>query len=124
MQLVYRSIKVKLDLILEDENTEKNILSKLEKCRDLTGKNFRVIFWNEKITKKEIESFIKRNSNLLIKLNSDITKDKTKFGWFTMGDKILFKGSFRYLYEGNIMTGLDKYMELVTHIIKRENEIR
>ena len=102
----------------------KILLSKLEKCRDLAGKNFRIIFWNEKVSKKNVESFIKRNSNLLIKLNSDITRNKKKYGWFTLGDKELFKGSFRYLYEGDIMNGLDKYMELMVHIIRKENESR
>ena len=122
MRLIARSLKIRLESVIENIKTEKDILNKIEKCRNVAGKSFRLILWHEKVSEKSIEKFLKRNSNLLINLNTEITKNKSKFGWFTIGDKDLHHGTYRYNFVGDIMSGLNQYLELVAHIIKRENE--
>ena len=64
---------MKLDTIIINEDFEKKVLENIRYCRKLVGKQFRVIFWNENLTEKQCEDFVKRNEHLLFEVHTKIT---------------------------------------------------
>tara|TARA_Y100001938_G_scaffold50040_1_gene69794 strand:- start:12237 stop:12605 length:369 start_codon:yes stop_codon:yes gene_type:complete len=116
----YYSIRINLKEVLVDEKVETKILNKLEECAILAQNTFKVIFYHDGIKRKDSEKFVDRNSELLSKLNSEITKDKIKC-WFVIDNGVrLGHGSYRYQWKGDIVEGLDQYINLINHMIKRD----
>ena len=116
----YFSLRLKLDNVVSDRNFEQLVLENIRRCARLTGKQFKVIFWHEKLTKKECDEFVLRNKKLLLNINVQITKMATRRAWFLINSENE-KSSHRYRYDGNILEGITKYIEMVKIIQKRNN---
>ena len=71
----YFSLRMKLDAITINEDFEQKVLENIRYCRNLVGKQFRVIFWNENLTEKQCEDFVKRNEHLLFEVHTKITRE-------------------------------------------------
>ena len=61
----YFSLRMKLDDVVKDRDTEKMILENIRRCSKVVGKVFRVIFWHENLSDKDCKKFIERNEHLL-----------------------------------------------------------
>ena len=48
----FLSLRMKLDDVVKDKDFEQKVLENLRYARKITGKQFRVIFWNENLTNK------------------------------------------------------------------------
>ena len=114
----YFSLRLKLDDVVKDKDFEQKVLENIRYCRKVVGKVFRVIFWNENLTEKQCEDFVKRNEKLLFEVNTKITK-RFEYSWFLIesdGDK----SKWRYKSEGNILKGIASYIQLMKHMNKRD----
>ena len=116
MNIKYYSLRIKLDDVILNEDFEKKVLENIRYCRNLVGKQFRVIFWNENVTEKQCEEFVKRNEHLLFEVHTKITNS---FGmvWYLIqsdGDK----SRWRYKSEGDILDGIASYIKLIKHMNK------
>ena len=49
----YYSLRMKLDDVVKDRDTEQTILENVRRCSNIVGLQFKVIFWHENLTKKE-----------------------------------------------------------------------
>ena len=116
MKLRYYSLRMKLDDVILNQDFEQKVLENIRYCRNLVGKQFRVIFWNKTLTDKQCEEFVKRNEHLLFEVHTKITK-RFNMTWYLIqsdGDK----SRWRYKSEGDILDGIASYIKLVKHIKK------
>ena len=120
MRMRYYSIRMKLNDVIKDRDTEQVTLENIRRCSKIVGKLFQIIFWHENLTEQNCKDFVKRNEQLLFKFNTEITKNP-KESWFLIGSKIE-KIYQRYRFDGDIISGLDEYIRLVNHIKKRDGE--
>ena len=118
--LNYFSIRLKLDDIIKDIEFEKKVLENIRYANKFTGKQFRVIFWNENISEKRCKEFIKRNEKLLFKVTTKITK-RFDYVWFLIkseGDK----STWRYKSDDDIFKGISSYIKLIKHMDGKYDE--
>ena len=108
----FNSLRLNLDEIIINEDFELLVLENIRRASKLTGKSFKVIFWYEDMSEKEIKKFIKRNENLLFEINSRITKNNN-YAWFTIDSTGRDKSSRRYSWQGDILQGIVKYIEMI-----------
>jgi len=113
------SIRIQLDNIIKDEKFEEEVLNALMKARNITGKQFRVIFWNENLSEKDVKNFVKRNEEILFKMSTQITK-KFFYSWFVIGNNG-DKSRWRYHCDGDILSGIDFYIRIIKHMSQRDN---
>ena len=114
----YFSIRMKLDDVIKNRDTEKMILENVRRCSKVVGKVFRVIFWHENLSDKDCKKFVERNEHLLFEVNTKITK-RFEPVWFLIQSENE-KSSWRYMHEGDITSGIVEYLNLVNHMKKRE----
>ncbi len=119
--MMKESIGLILDNIIKDIKIEKEILEKLRKCRDTKSRYFFTFFFHINLSPKQLKAFVKRNTDILFKLNADITKQYNKRVFFMIKpfDLEVWKKSFdnyRYMYLGDIIPGIEKYSELIRYI--------
>ena len=115
----YFSLRMKLDDIIKDVEFEQLVLENIRRCRDIAGKKFKVIFWHDSLTPKICEEFVIRNEHLLFQIHTQITQ-KFEDAWFVIDSKGE-KSNWRYMHEGDILTGIVSYINLVKHMVKKEN---
>jgi len=115
---------MKLDIVIENRDQEILILENIRRCKNIVGKPFKVIFWHEDVTEKEIKKFIKRNEKLLFEVVTKITK-LHDYGWFVIDTHNEDKSKHRYTYYGDILNGIVQYLEIIKFMHKKEkNESR
>ena len=115
----YKSVGLTLDRVVKDLDYEKLIFENLKRCYKFTGKEFKVIFWNENISEKNVKEFVKRNADLLFEFKSNITKKKNRSNfdsvWFVIEEEDC-PVSHRYQWRGSILSGLVKYFEVASFL--------
>tara|TARA_Y100000361_G_scaffold62457_1_gene54892 strand:+ start:198 stop:593 length:396 start_codon:yes stop_codon:yes gene_type:complete len=118
----YKSIGLTLDDIVVNSDYEKLIFENLKRCYKFTGKEFKVVFWNESLSENDVKAFLKRNSELLFEFKSQITKKKTrnKFDsvWFVVEEEdcpVLH----RYQWRGDILSGIVEFTKMVQILNRR-----
>ena len=112
----YLSLRLKLDNIVKDLEYEQKVLENIRYCRKLVGEQFRVIFWNENLTDKQCEEFVKRNEYLLFEVHTKITK-RFNMAWYLIESEGE-KSRWRYKSDGDILDGIASYIKLVKHLNK------
>ena len=115
----YLSIRLKLDDVVKDKDFEQKVLENIRYCRKIVGKQFRVIFWNENLSEKDVKNFVKRNEEILFKMSTQITK-KFFYSWFVIGNNG-DKSRWRYHCDGDILSGIDFYIRIIKHMSQRDN---
>ena len=115
----YYSIRMKLDDVIKDKDTEQVVLENIRRCSKLVGKMFKVVFWNVNLTEQNCKDFVKRNEHLLFEVNTKITKG-FKNAWFIINSKNE-KSQARYRYDGDILKGIVQYLEIINHMKKRDS---
>ena len=110
---------MKLDDVVKDIDLEKQIIENIRYCRRIVGQEFKVIFWNDALTEKQVKAFVKRNNEILFEINTEITKE-FNLAWFVIGDED--ESKHRYLYTGSILDGIANYLKLSKILLKRRNE--
>ena len=116
----YYSIRMNLEDVIKDTDTEQTILENIRRCSNIVGKMFQVIFWHENLLEEDCKEFVKRNEKLLFEVNTKITK-KFENTWFLINSRNE-KSSGRYRYEGGILEGIVEYLKIINHIKKRDGE--
>ena len=116
----YYSLRMNLEDVIRDKDTEQTILENIRRCSKLVGKYFKVVFWHENLTQKQCRDFVKRNEKLLFEVNTKITKKFEKV-WFIINSKNE-KSKCRYRYEGNILEGIVQYLEIIKLIKNRDSK--
>ena len=116
----YYSLRMKLDDVVKDKDTEQLILENIRRCSNIVRNQFQVVFWHENLTEKECEDFVKRNEKLLFEVNTKITKRFINV-WFLINSKNE-KSHGRYRFEGDVLNGIVEYLKIINHIKKRDNE--
>ena len=109
------SIRIKLDDIIYDLDFEQKVLENIRYARKITGKKFRVIFWNENLTEEQCEDFVKRNEKILFEITTKITK-RFEYTWFLIkgeGDK----SQWRYKNDGDVLSGIASYLKIIKHLL-------
>ena len=114
------SIGIKLDTVIKDSELERIVLENVVGCSKLVGNLFKVVFWHENLTGEDCKEFIKRNKEILFKVNSEITKDCNDI-WFFIDSKNNNKYG-RYRYDGDILQGISQYLNIINHMKKRDKE--
>ena len=114
---VFLSLRMKLDNVIEDLEYEKKVIENIKYCRRIIGKEFKVIFWNKNLLESQVKDFIKRNSDTLIEVNTEITKE-FNICWFVIGDED--KSKHRYLYNGDILSGIAAFLKVSKILIKKD----
>jgi len=117
----YFSLRMKLDDVIKNLDFEQKVLENVRYCRKLVGKEFKVIFWNDNLTEKQCEDFVKRNEHLLFEINTKITKafDGVWYLIESEGEK----SKWRYKSEGgDILKGIASYIRIIKYINKRNND--
>ena len=115
MMQSYYSIRMKLDDVIKDKDTEQVVLENIRRCSKIVGKTFKVVFWHVNLTEQNCKDFVKRNEHLLFEVNTKITKVQENV-WFLIGD-----GKGRYTFDGDILQGISQYLKIINHIRKRDN---
>ena len=116
------SIRMKLnDVIGKDEQV---ILENIRRCKQFSGKAFRVIFRNDGLSSKECEEFVKRNEKMLFEISTQITSINSSFDscWFLIDSDSSDKCNRRYCCKGDILKGIAEYIKVVKHLKGKENE--
>ena len=116
------SLRMKLnDVIGKDEQV---ILENIRRCKQFSGKEFRVIFRNDGLSSKECEKFVRRNEKMLFEINTKITSTNSPFDkcWFLIDSDGNDKCTKRYSYKGDILTGIAEYVKMVKHLKRSINE--
>ena len=116
------SLRMKLnDVIGKDEQV---ILENIRRCKQFSGKEFKVIFRNEGLSSKECEDFVKRNEKMLFEIRTQITSINSPFDkcWFLIDSDNTDKCTKRYSYKGDILKGIAEYIKVVKLIKRKENE--
>ena len=113
--LRYYSIRMKLNDVIKDTDTEQTILENIRRCSKIVGKSFQVVFWHVNLTEQNCKDFVKRNEHLLFEVNTTITKTQEKV-WFSIGEG----KADRYTFDGNILNGISEYLKIINHINKRD----
>ena len=116
----YYSLRMNLEDVIRDKDTEQTILENIRRCSNLVGKYFKVIFWHENLTEKQCKDFVRRNEKLLFEVNTKITKGFNP-AWFIINSKNE-KSKCRYRYEGNILEGIVQYLEIIKLIKNRDSK--
>ena len=116
------SIRMKLnDVIGKDEQV---ILENIRRCKQFTGKGFKVIFRNDGLSETKCKDFVKRNEKMLFEISTQITSINSSFDscWFLIDSNEEDKCKKRYSYKGNILLGIAEYIKMIKHIKGKENE--
>ena len=116
------SLRMKLnDVISGDEQV---ILENIRRCKQFSGKEFRVIFRNDGLSSKECEKFVKRNEKMLFEIRTQITSTNSPFDscWFLIDSDSSDKCNRRYCCKGDILAGVAEYIKVVKLIKRKENE--
>ena len=115
----YYSLRMNLEDVIKDRETEQTILENIRRCSKLVGMFFKVVFWHENLTQKECKDFIKRNEKLLFEVNTKITKkfDRT---WFLIDSTGEDESKYSFKYTGEILQGIAKYIELILKVRKND----
>ena len=116
----YYSIRMKLDEVIKDRDIEQTIMENINRCNNIVGRFFKVIFWHENLSKEDCNKFVDRNEKLLFAVNTKITKEKTDV-WFLIDSKNE-KSHGRYRFDGGILDGLSQYIKIINHIKKRDSK--
>ena len=116
---IFLSLRIKLDDVVADIELEKQIIENIRYCRRIVGKEFKVIFWNKDLLENEVKDFIKRNSDTLFEINTEITKE-FNLAWFVVGRED--KSKHRYLFTGKILEGIANYLKLAKSLLKRRED--
>ena len=114
----YYSLRMKLNDVIKDRDTEQTILENIRRCSNIVGKVFKVVFWHENLTEKDCKAFVKRNEKLLFEIHTKITK-RFESVWFLINSRNE-KSSCRYRYEGSILEGIVEYLKIINHMKKRD----
>ena len=118
--LRYYSIRIKLNDVIRDTDTEQTILENIRRCSNIVGKFFKVVFWHDNLTEQNCKDFVKRNEHLLFEVNTKITK-RFEPAWFLINSRNE-KSQARYRYDGDILKGIVQYLEIINHMKKRDGE--
>jgi hypothetical protein len=113
----YFSIRIKLDDVIKDLKFEKKVIENIRYARKITGKKFRVIFWNQNLTEKQCKKFVERNEKILFEMTTKITK-RFEYSWFLIksdGDK----SRWRYKSDEDILKGIASYIKLMKYMNER-----
>jgi hypothetical protein len=116
------SLRMKLnDVIGKDEQV---ILENIRRCKQFSGKTFKVIFRNDGLSNKECEQFVMRNEKMLFEIYTKITSTNSPFDscWFLIDSDGSDKCTKRYSYKGNILKGIAEYIKVVKLIKEKEND--
>ena len=113
-------LRMKLNDIVWDIECEQKIMENLRYCNNLNKKEFKIIFWYENLSKKEIKDFIERNKEMLLDINIDITKSHKTNAWFVINSSGE-KNSWRYRYDGSVLDGIVEYIKIIKHIKERDS---
>ena len=117
------SLRMKLnDVIGKDEQI---ILENIRRCKQFSGKTFRVIFRNDGLSSKECEDFVKRNEKMLFEINTQITSRNNPFDscWFLIDTDNTDQCTRRYCYKSDVLSGIAEYIKMVKHFKKVNKEI-
>ena len=114
---VFLSLRMKLDEVVKDLDYEKRVIENIKYCRRIIGKEFKVIFWNKELLESEVKDFIKRNSETLIEVNTEITKE-FNICWFVIGEED--ESKHRYMYNGEILSGIAAFLKVSKILIKKD----
>ena len=116
------SIRMKLDDVIGKD--EQIILENIRRCKQFSGKEFKVIFRNDGLSSKECEKFVKRNEKMLFEITTQITSTNSPFDscWFLINTDNDDKCKSRYRYEGDILTGIAEYIKMVKHFQRSRYE--
>ena len=114
----YYSLRMKLDDVVKDKDTEQLILENIRRCSNIVGKWFKVVFWHVNLTEQNCKDFVKRNEHLLFEVNTKITK-RFEPAWFLINSRNE-KSYGRYRYDGDILKGIVQYLEIINHIKERD----
>ena len=117
---VEHSLRMKLNDIIWDAEYEQKVMENLRYCKNLNGNNFKVILWYEDINESVIKDFVKRNQDILLEINIEITKSHKTDAWFIINSH-REKNSWRYKYDGDILNGIVEYIKVIKHIKERDN---
>ena len=117
----YYSIRMKLDDVIKDKDTEQVILENIRRCSNIVGRFFKVIFWHDNLTEQNCKDFVKRNEHLLFEVNTKVTK-RFENVWFLI-DSTNEKSAWRYKHIGDILSGISEYIKIINHMKKRDNHI-
>ena len=118
IRINHLSLRIKLDDVIKDVEMEQKILENIRRSSKIVGKKFRVIFWNENLSEKECEEFVKRNEKLLFEVNTKITKGYGN-AWFVIDNSGMDKCTHRYKYTGDILTGIVNYVKIIKTMRER-----
>ena len=116
------SLRIKLNDVIGEE--EQVILENIRRCKQFSGKEFKVIFRNDGLSSKECEKFVKRNEKMLFEISTQITSRNSSFDscWFLIDVDDKDKCKRRYCYKGDILTGMAEYIKMVKHFKKVNGE--
>ena len=115
------SLRMSFDELIATD--EEKILENIKYCSRLVGKTFKVILWNQDITEKEAEKFIKRNEKTLFEINTQITKKSSgEYSWFLIDAGLGDKCRSTYKFQGTILSGISSYIKVIKHFKRIDNE--
>jgi len=116
------SLRMKLNDVIGEE--EQIILENIRRCKQFSGKTFKVIFRNEGLSEKECKKFVKRNEKMLFEIRTQITSINSPFDncWFLIDSDNSDKCKRRYCCRGDILTGIAEYIKMVKHFQRKINE--
>ena len=121
----YKNLGLTLDDVIFDSNFEKLVLENLKRCYKFAGKEFKLIFWTDKLTDKDIKSFVDRNSDILFEFNTQITnkhnRNSSDIVWYVI-DEGECKVTHRYQCKADILFGLVEYIKIVQFLNKKKRE--
>ena len=116
------SLRMKLnDVIGKDEQV---ILENIRRCKQFSGQQFKIIFWNDGLSSEICEDFVKRNEKMLFEITTQITSTNSPFNkcWFLINSSNTDRCTKRYSYKGDILKGIAEYIKVVKLIKRKENE--
>ena len=116
------SLRMKLnDVIGKDEQV---ILENIRRCKQFSGRTFKVVFRNDGLSEKECKDFVKRNEKMLFEISTQITSINSSLDtcWFLIDLDNSDKCKSRYRCKNDVLSGIAGYIKMVKHLKEKEND--
>ena len=120
------SIRLCFDDLIKNSIVEKIIIGRLINFIKKNGRIVKIIFYNKNVSKKKCDEFSKSYKSLFSRETIVEFTKKQSNCWFLIKSEN-DESVCRYSWDGNILDGINHYMDMINHIQKRnqnDNENR
>ena len=117
-----KSIRIKIEDIISSDSDK--IMNKLTHIYNTDGISFRLRLWHDTITKSELDEFTGIYSNIIDSVSSIEDLNSQSYEYFIIESSYDPCVGWKFKYYGDIIDGINKYIDILNRVNRVENENR